>query len=132
MAFFFDLKNSQFIRQDFFRKLEDGSHETVATFEFEYMDVDGWLFPKMHVMNFFERKSQHPTHQIRSIISPENVKINKPLDASIFIPKIPAGARIRDKVSGKIYRASGISDEKKEELIAKELDRIFEEAQQKK
>jgi hypothetical protein len=130
VAFFFDLKSDQFTRQDLFWELEDGSRKMVATFEFEYANVDGWLFPRIFFMNFFFGEKQ-PAHRIRHILSPESVKINKPLNEFAFMPKIPAGAKIRDEINGKVIYASGISEEKREKFIAKELDRIFEEAQKK-
>ena len=130
VSFFFNLERGLLVRREKFIVVK-GRKTKSSEDEYKYAEIDGWTFPTMINEVYYDPDTQKEL-LTRIIIDPQDIKINKPIDDTIFIPKIPAGALVKDEINKRTYRASGISNEKKEEIIAKELDRIFEEAQQKK
>ncbi|MDR2629117.1 MAG: hypothetical protein LBC30_03970 [Puniceicoccales bacterium] len=68
----------------------------------------------------------------RFIIDKDSLRINEIVDEKVFIPQIPAGCRVFDRIEGKQYVSPSIGNSEAEEQISRELDSLFKEANEQK
>ncbi|MDR1498136.1 MAG: hypothetical protein LBS59_06990 [Puniceicoccales bacterium] len=70
--------------------------------------------------------------QKRFIIDKNSLKINEPIDEKMFDPKYPGGCRVYNHIDGKQYFTPSLGNFEAEEQISRELDALFQKANEQK
>jgi hypothetical protein len=123
--FLFDCETGFLVKKIFINN-EDGRRVPGMEIEFEkYARVNGWDIPVVIVT-----KSHVPPWSVkRQIVDLQSLTVNRQIPPEVFLPRLPLGAEVSDQISGKNYNTYSLKNAHKEKMIAKELDRIFNETE---
>jgi hypothetical protein len=92
-----------------------------------YIKTNNIFFPTKMTERTYRNKEDMGA--VTTYINKESLRINEPIPDEVFIPTIPEGMIVDDRIQKRKYVATGISSTQKEKLITAELDRIFNESE---
>jgi hypothetical protein len=121
--YLFEIKTGLLVQKTIYSLDDNKKKIPVIEFNFEeYLDINGWNVPVK-----FTRKEPRTGTRYTYLVNKDSVAVNMPIPSSVFIPKFPVGAEVHNEITGKSYVVNSLGGASNEQILAKELDKIFEE-----